>query len=182
VRFVKSLNAIVEKLAQSQGGLFFAADAVPAEHWTARPGENRWSAGELAGHLVMVERRIISRADHLLQEAPKPRPFLKRFHVPMVVVEARLFRRISPIPVDSETIREKEEMLSELREVRGRTLAFIEETRGRDLSQYCMPHPFLGTLTAYEWFQFIASHEIRHTKQMKEIAAALPKNITMLQK
>jgi uncharacterized damage-inducible protein DinB len=179
---VKSLNAIVEKLAQSQRGFLFAADAVPAERWKARPGDNRWSAGELAGHLMIVERRIISRADHLLQEPAKRRPFLKRFHVPMAVVEARLFRRISPIPVDSETIREKEEMLSELREVRERTLAFIGETRGRDLSQYCMPHPFLGTLTAYEWFQFIASHEIRHTKQMAEIAAALPKNITKLQK
>jgi uncharacterized damage-inducible protein DinB len=179
---VKSVNAIVEKLAKSQRGLLFAADAVPAEHWKVRPGENRWSAGELAGHLMIVERRIISRADHLLQEVPKPRPFLKRFHVPMAVVEARLFRRVSPIPVDSETIREKEEMLSELREVRERTLAFIEEKKGSDLSQYCMPHPFLGTLTAYEWFQFIASHEIRHTKQMAEIAAALPKNIAKLQK
>jgi uncharacterized damage-inducible protein DinB len=179
---VKSLRAIVEKLAQSQRGLLFAADSVPAVQWKVRPSENRWSAGELAGHLMIIERRIISRADHLLEEPAKPRPFLKRFHVPMVVVEARLFRRISPIPVDSETIREKEEMLSELREVRECTLAFIEETRGRNLSQYCMAHPFLGTLTAYEWFQFIASHEIRHTKQMAEIAAALPKNVTKLQK
>ena len=179
---MKSFNAIVEKLARSRNDLLFVADTVPAEHWKAKPGDNRWSAGELTGHLMIVEKRIISRADHLLQGPAKPRPFLKRFHVPMVVVEARLFRRISPIPLDSEKIREKEEMLSELRQVRERTLAFIEETRGRDLSQYCMPHPFLGTLTAYEWFQFIASHEIRHTKQMAEIAAALPKNITKLQK
>jgi len=56
-----------------------------------------------------------------------------------------------------------------------RTLAFIEETRDRDLSKYSMPHPFLGTLNAYEWLQFIASHEIRHTKQMREIAGTLPK-------
>jgi uncharacterized damage-inducible protein DinB len=179
---VKPLHAIVEKLAQSQRGLLVAADAVPAGQWKARPGENRWSAGELAAHLMTVEKRIISRADDLLQEPAKPRPFLKRFHVPMVVVEARLFRRISPIPVDRGTIGEKKEMLSELQEVRERTLAFIEATRGRDLSQYCMPHPFLGTLTAYEWFRFIASHEIRHTKQMTEIAAALPKNIRKLQK
>jgi DinB superfamily len=162
--------------------LLFAADAVPRELWKSRPGDNRWSAGELVGHLMTVETRIISRADHRLEQPPKRRPFFERFHVPMVVVEARLFRRTSPIPVARETIREKEEMLSELREVRERTLAFIGETTGRNLDQYCMPHPFLGTLTAYEWCHFIASHEIRHAKQMAEIAAALPKNITKLQK
>jgi len=75
-------------------------------------------------------------------------------------------------------------MLAELREVRERTLAFIEETRGRDvrLNRYCMAHAFLGTLTAVEWMEFIASHEIRHAKQMAEIATALPKTVAGLQK
>jgi len=179
---VKSLNSIVEKLARSQRGFLFAADAVSAEQWTANPGEARWSAGELTGHLILVERRILRGTEGLLQSPPKPRPFLKRFHVPMVVVEARLLRRKSPTPLDGQIFGEKAEMLAELRGVRERTLAFIEETRGRDLSQFCMPHPFLGMLTTYEWFEFIASHEIRHTKQMAEIAATLPKNITKLQK
>jgi uncharacterized damage-inducible protein DinB len=160
----------------------FAADAVPAEHWKTNPGQDRWSASEVAGHLIVVERRILNGTDRLLHKPPNPRPFLKRFHVPMAVVEARLFRRKSPIPLDSQTIDEKEEMLAELRGVRERTMAFIEETRGRDLRQYCMPHPFLGTLTVDEWFEFIASHEIRHTKQMAEILAALRKSITKLQK
>jgi len=79
-------------------------------------------------------------------------------------------------------VNEKEEMLAELRGVRERTLAFIEETRGRDLSKYNMPHPFLGTLNANGWLQFIASHEIRHMKQMHEIADSLPKTVTRLHK
>jgi uncharacterized damage-inducible protein DinB len=179
---VKSLNSIVERLGRSQRGFLLAADAVPAEQWKTNPGEDRWSASEVAGHLIVVECRILGGTDRLLQKPPNPRPFLKRFHIPMVVVEARLFRRKSPIPLDCQTIHEKEEMLAELRRVRERTLAFIEEIRGRDLCQYCMPHPFIGTLTVDEWFEFIASHEIRHTKQMAEIIASLPKNITKLQK
>jgi uncharacterized damage-inducible protein DinB len=79
-------------------------------------------------------------------------------------------------------IRGKEEMLAELREVRERTLAFIEETKGHDFSKYHMPHPFLGTLNAHEWLQLIASHEIRHRKQMKEIACDLPKVVVSSQK
>lgn len=177
-----SLKNIVENLERAQQGLIRAADEVSANQWKTRPGEGRWSAGELVGHLITVERAILHNADRMLQKPPKPVPFYKRFHVPMAVVESRLIRRKSPIATDGAMIREKEEMLAALREVRERTLAFIEETRERDLRAYCMPHAFLGTLNAYEWFQMIASHEVRHTKQMKEIAAALPKSVANLQK
>jgi uncharacterized damage-inducible protein DinB len=177
---VPSLATIVENLARAQRELLRSAEAVPEDQWKTRPAEGRWSAGELIGHLSAVERAILSRADKLLQKPPKSLPFFKRFHVPMMVVEARVIRLKTPKWLDVQTIREKEEMLAELRGVRERTLAFIEETRSRDISKYSMPHPFLGTLNAYEWLQFIASHEIRHTKQMREIAETLPKTVTSL--
>jgi hypothetical protein len=176
------LETILDNLARAQTGLLRAADTVPAEQWAARPEEGRWSAGEVVAHLIGVERSILSGADKLLQHPPRQMPFYKRFHIPMLVVEKRLIRRKSPIPVEPELLREKEVMLAELREVRGRTLAFIDETKGRDLSAYCRSHAFLGTLNVYEWFQMIASHEIRHTKQMKEIAGSLPKAVVSLQK
>ena len=100
----------------------------------------------------------------------------------MAVVELRLIRRKSPIPTDDQILGEKEAMLAELREVRERTLAFIEETMERDLSKYTILHAFLGTLNVYGWLQMIASHEIRHTKQLREIATALPKVVANLQK
>jgi len=177
-----SLKTIVANLDRAQRELMSAADVVSQNQWKSRPGEGRWSAGELVGHLIMIERAILRNTDRLLQKPPKSVPFYKRFHVPMAVVESRLIRRKTPIPVDTQLVRQKEEMLAELREVRERTLAFIEETMERDLSKYRMPHAFLGTLNAYEWFQMIASHEVRHTKQMKEIAAVLPKVVAILQK
>src|SRR6266852_5779618 len=100
----------------------------------------------------------------------------------MMFVEARVMRRKRPVTLEPKVVREKEEMLAELRGVRERTLAFIEETRGRDLSKYSMPHPFLGNLNAYDWLQFIASHEIRHVKQMRGIAGTLRKTVTTLHK
>ncbi len=179
---VPSLATIVKNLARAQIELLRAADAVPAGHWKTRPAEGRWSAGELIGHLSAIERAILRRADKLLQEPPKPAPWYRRFHIPMMLVEARVIRRKAPTTIEPQMVREKEEMLAELREVRKRTLAFIEETRGRDLRKFSMAHPFLGTLNAYEWLQFIASHEIRHRKQLREIADALPKSVTILQK
>jgi len=179
---VPSLATIIENLARAQSELLRAADAVPAEQWKTRPAESRWSAGELMGHLSAVERSIHSRADKLLQKPPISVPFYKRFHVPMMIVEARIIRRKAPSALEPQMVCIKEEMLAELRGARERTLAFIEETRGRNLSKYNMPHTFLGILNAYDWLQFIASHEIRHMKQMWEIAATLPKTVTSLQK
>jgi hypothetical protein len=179
---VPSLEPILDHLARAQTGLLHAADSVPAEQWKTSPAENVWSAGELVAHLIMVERAIIGSADRVSQKPPKFIPVLKRFHLPMALVESRLIRRKTPIPLDRQLIREKETMLAELREVRGRTLAFLEEKGSRDLSVYRWPHAFLGMLNTYEWFEMIASHQVRHTKQMLEIAASLRKAVATLQK
>jgi hypothetical protein len=85
------------------------------------------------------------------------------------------------VALEPQVVREKEEMLAELRGVRERTLAFIAETSGRDLRKYRLPH-LLGSLNAYPWLQFIAAHEKRHMKRMREIAGMLPKTVTSLHK
>jgi len=107
---------------------------------------------------------------------------LKKIHLPLALVEARIIRRKTPLPLDPELVQEKETMLAELREVRERTLAFIDETKERNLSVYRWRHPFLGSLNMYGWFQMIAAHQVRHEKQLREISAGLPKPITTLQK
>ena len=176
------LDPILEKLARAQHGLLRAADAVPADLWKTTPKPGAWSAAELVAHLMTVERSVIRSADKILQRVPKRIPLWKKFHFPLAAVELRVVRRKTPLPVDPAQIREKEGMLAELREVRERTLAVLNETANRDLSVYRWRHPFLGFLSAYEWFSFIASHEMRHEKQMREIARSLPKAIAFSQK
>jgi uncharacterized damage-inducible protein DinB len=177
-----NLEPILNNLSKAQAGLLSAADSISGEQWETSPSNGSWSAAELIAHLIMVERAIIASADRIVQKQPKAVPLLRRFHLPMALVEARLIKRKSPIPVDGQLIGEKEEMLAELRAVRERSLAFITETKNRDLSSYRWRHPFLGSLNTYEWLQMIASHEVRHTKQMKEIAANLPNCVASLQK
>jgi hypothetical protein len=175
-------DVLIANLAKTQFAFLRAADAVTANQWQIRPAVGRWSAAELVAHLMMVERAVIGKADRLSQKTPKRVSFLKRIHLPLVLAEVRLIRLKSPIAVDAGMLRDKEAMLAELREVRERSVAFLEETRGRDLSAYCWPHPALGTLNTYGWMRLIAAHEIRHTKQMQEISASLPKVIESLQK
>jgi uncharacterized damage-inducible protein DinB len=169
-------------MARAQRALLSAADAVAADQWKTRPSDGKWSAAELVAHLMMVERAVVAKADRVAQHPPKRVSLLKRIHIPMALVESRWIRRKSPVPVQPEMLGDKEVMLAELRNVRERSLAFLEETRNRNLAEYCWAHPALGTLNTYEWMQFIASHEVRHTKQMREIVASLPKAIESLQK
>jgi DinB superfamily len=176
------LAPIIQYLARAQAGLLQAADAVSPEEWKKGPGGEAWSAAELVAHLIVVEKSIIGRLDRIAQQPPEQLPWRKKLHLPLALVSARLIRRKSPLPPDPRFIREKEDMLAELREVRGRTLAFLEETSKRDLSSYHWKHPFVGMLNAYDWFQFIAAHEIRHSKQMQELAVRLRKAVASLQK
>jgi DinB superfamily len=178
----QELDSILSCMSKAHTGLLSAADAVAADGWKTRPSEGKWSAAELVAHLMMVERAVIAKADRIRQHPPKRVSLFKRIHIPMALVESRWIRRKSPVPVEPEMLRDKEAMLAELRTVRERSLAFLEETKSRNLGEYCWAHPALGTLNTYEWMQFIASHEVRHTKQMREIVASLPKAIESLQK
>jgi hypothetical protein len=60
-------------------------------------------------------------------------------------VESRRLKRKTPLPLDLELLGEKETMLAEIWGVRERTLAFLEETHGRNLSAYHWRHPFWAT-------------------------------------
>ena len=145
------------------------ADAIPGELWAQQPGPEQWSAAQVVGHLVVVERAIIGKADSVAQRTPLRIPRLKRMHLPLWLVQARVIRRKSPLPLDDGLIAEKETMLGELRGARERTFAFLSETQGRNLDTYYWRHPFLGMLNTYEWMEMIAAHQLRHAKQVREI-------------
>jgi hypothetical protein len=123
-------------------------------------------------------------ADRVIREPALPISFFGRLHLPMALVESRIVRRKAPESVQPKRshLSEKETMIAELCGVRERTLAFLEETHQRNLSRYCWRHPFLGALNFYQWFAFVAAHQLRHTKQMWEITKNLPKAVASSQK
>jgi hypothetical protein len=170
-----SLDPILKKLAGAQNRLFRATDAIPANLWNTPPREGAWSAAEVIAHVIIIERTVIAAAARILKKEPKRTPLLKRFRLPIVFAERRFVRLKTPIPVDPQLLGEKELMLAQLQEVRVHTLALMEKNRSRDLRVYRWQHPFLGSLNAYQWFLLLGSHQIRHEKQIREIAACLPK-------
>jgi hypothetical protein len=116
-------------------------------------------------HLAVVERGVSTNVDRRTQKSPVPVPFLKRFPLPLWLVEARVI-----VPLD-------ETLMADLRGVRKRALAFISETERRDSSAYCWRHPFLGMLSSYERMEMIAADQVRDTKQIREIEAKLSRKL-----
>lgn len=171
---MKKLTAILAHLEESRAQLFTAADMVPARHWGASPQSEVWSTAEVTAHLMMVEQAITASAGKLLLRPPRFVPIWRRLHVPLRTTEWRGIRRKSPIPLDRNLLAEKEVMLAALREVRSRTIAFLDGLPDRDLGVYRWPHPFLGSLNLYDWFRVVGYHEIRHSKQIREIVELLP--------
>ena len=176
------LKLTVERLRCAQQGLLSSADAIAASLWNTPPEANCWSAAQVVSHLCVVERGVLAYADRVIRKTPFPVSFIKRFHLPIALVESRIVKRKSPASVEPGALDGKETMLAELRGVRERTLAFLEETHDRDLSAYVWPHPFLGSLNFYGWFTFVAAHQIRHTKQLVEISKNIPKRVASSQK
>ena len=169
------LKFTVAKLVRAQQGLLSSAHAVESVLWNTAPGVGSWSAARIVAHLCQVEHNVLTNADRLTRKSPLPVSFFKRFHLPIALVESRMIKRKSPLALDPKLLANKETMLAELRSVRERTLAFLDETHGRDLRAYCWAHPFLGSMNLYEWFTFVAAHQTRHTKQMVELSENLPK-------
>ena len=117
----------------------------------------------------MVEETTIFGMKRLLRAAPKPVPLRKRFHLPLAIATWRGRKVRTPIPLDAKRVRDKQDSFAGLIRAREATVAFIESTRGTDVSLYRYVHPFLGSLNMYEWFRMIGYHELRHAKQIREL-------------
>ena len=108
------------------------------------PKDGGWSAAEIVGHLIMVERSVVGSADRVIQHPPRRFSRLQKLHFPLALVEARLVKRKTPIARRSGNAREKETMLAELRDIRERTLAFMDETKERNLGLLPLAPPVSG--------------------------------------
>jgi uncharacterized damage-inducible protein DinB len=172
-----NLDPIRAKLTASQSRFLTAADTISFSDWQTRPSSESWSAAEVVAHLCQIEASVIATSDRILRHPPRTIPLLKRFRLPVFLAEYRVRHLKSPLPVDSSLLVEKDAMLAALRTVRERTFAFLDETQSRNLAPYCFPHPFLGMLNLYSWLELIACHQLRHSKQIHEIARLLPNRV-----
>lgn len=148
-------------------------DSIPAEKWKQAPAAGGWSAAELSAHLCQTEEAVRQGMERLFATEPKHVPVWKRFHLPPVMAQSRLRRVKTPLKLDTSLLDEKEAMLARFDEVRRASLEVLATGRDRDLSRWRHPHPFMGSFNGFTWFKFLGCHEIRHTKQLREICEGI---------
>ncbi len=166
----RKLGPIYSLLSETRTRFVATADAFPAERWRESPADEVWSAAEVVTHTMQVEEAIVAGSKKALAAEPKPIPFLKRFHPPMALASLRRQKFKTPIRLDERRIPDKSEYLDRITATRKATLDFIATTADKNLSLYSFPHPAFGPLNLYSWFRLIAYHELRHAKQIREVA------------
>ncbi len=172
---MKDVAAIIELLNRAHLEFVEACEQIPPNRWKKNPSKGGWSAGEVVVHLTMVESTVLGFVREELSKRAQPHSLIQRIHFPLVLVSRRLVKRKTPIPLDSSLIKARQEALEAYSSARNRTLKFIAEHSSRDLSPFRRKHPFLGSLNLYDWLRMLAYHEIRHTKQIREIGKSFEK-------
>ena len=171
---MNKVEAISEHLKRTAAGLQAMAERVPEDRWQERPKSGGWSAAEIVAHLTMVEDAATGKAERVVQHPPTSLSFREKVSkapaaLVRTLVVGRIVRRQSPIPLDPKLLSRKKDMLASFAERRRRTLTQLEKGATQDYSKYGWKHPFFGYLNYYTWFRLIGWHEMRHTKQIREI-------------
>ncbi len=166
---MRDVAAIVELLNRAHLDLLEACAEVPSSRWKRPPGKDKWSAGEVVAHLTMVESAVVNGAREELSRKPGRHPLWKRVHIPVALTSWRGIKRKTPVPLDFSLVRERDEALEGYAAARAHTLRLLAQHSSRDLAPFRRTHPFLGSLNLYDWMRVLAYHEIRHTKQIREI-------------
>lgn len=163
-----SLDDAIAQLAQSDAELWAAMGNVTGTQWIWRPDAEVWSIGEIAEHLVLVERGILRR----LRLAPSE-------GIEKTVGKEQILRHLTnrtrriPAParvLPSGRYANSAACLADLSVARAETLAWAQDP-GTDLQQHVMRHLAFGELHGLQWLQLLAGHTMRHVLQMRELMA-----------
>lgn len=172
---MKDVARIVELLNRSHLEFQEACEEIPANRWKRNPVNGSWSAGEVVAHLTMVETAVWNGVREELSKNARRHSLWKKLHVPVFMTAWRGIKRKTPIPLDPAMVQARQESLESYTAARNRTLKFIAEQSSRNLSPFRRNHPFLGSLNLYDWMRVLAYHEMRHTKQIREIGKSFEK-------
>ncbi|HWE53292.1 MAG TPA: DinB family protein [Bryobacteraceae bacterium] len=152
-----SVNESIAILARTPAALSALLSGLPAGWTQTNEGENTWSAFDIMGHLVFVDRTDWMPRLRIILESGESRPFepLDRF--------AHLSGNEGKSP---------EQLLQEFAEVRS---ANLDALNALDLQPQHLTlrgtHPALGTVTLAELLAAWVVHDLTHIHQLSRVLA-----------
>ena len=175
------IKEVLTALDDTRDSLTRAIASIPSDKHNVRPSDERWSVAEVVEHLGLVETRIAKLLSEKLdaaRQAGLPAEIEVTPVAPMLDV-AGVISRSNPLiasePSQPRAGLSTEDGLKVLSERRAALRRAVTAVDGLALGSVEASHPRLGTLNVYQWLLFLAGHEARHTDQIREAAAALPR-------
>lgn len=167
---------LVRQLKESRAGLMKSVEGMSATQWTWKPAPDRWSASEVAEHLLLTEAMVMGLVnDQVLKSPPQPemRPVIayKDGAVRTKLLD-RSWKAQAPEPAQPKGAYPDEGVWSKaMNEARASTIKWVKSTKD-DLRGHVAPHPAFGPLDAYQWALVLPYHMQRHTMQIEEVKKA----------
>jgi uncharacterized damage-inducible protein DinB len=156
----ENLKMTVEGLTDEQAGI--------------TPGGEKWSLAQLVEHIAIVEDGMTRICAKLLSAAQAEN---KKSDGTAKISENFLTKAAESVnlkleapervrPTGTKTVAESLAKMEENRATLKKLRPLFETVEG---TEHKFPHPSFGDLTAHEWLALIGGHEMRHTKQIKNL-------------
>jgi uncharacterized damage-inducible protein DinB len=163
-----TLDLVIERMADSDAAFTGAIGALSPEQWLWKPAAETWSVAECAEHVVIVEQGVLFRlrtsSAEGIEKTSGKEQLLSGLHLRTQRLQAPA--RVMP----TGRFASPGECLAALETARAATLAWASDA-STQLESHVMPHPMFGELHGLQWLGLIASHQLRHVGQMREVMA-----------
>jgi uncharacterized damage-inducible protein DinB len=173
------LEEVLNYLDAERRELQEAVELVPSELRDQPPGLDRWSVAQVLQHLAMIERRIGMGMTKWVADAkaagvgPEAETSSVLKSLDLALIADRSRRRNAPEEVRPNGEIDAASAWTALEQTRAALRAGVMPGDGLALGEVVQTHPVLGPINLYQWLLFVGSHEVRHTGQLREIAAEL---------
>jgi len=162
----KERDVLLARLRQSRDAYLKSLKGVSDAQATASPGGNAWSILQIAEHVAVAERQMLTLWIKLA--APGSSDPARDESIPRGIAD-RSRKDMAP---DSSQPKGRMATLAQAVEqfdfYRGQTIGYVEGTED-DLRGKVVQHPLAGTLDGYQLFLLMAGHSERHMAQIEEI-------------
>jgi len=156
-----------------------AIDSIPTATRNTQPTANQWSVAQVLDHLTIVDRRVAAGVGKWIADAQasglgqEEETTSVTGTIPNEKIVDRSRKVEAPEEIRPRTDIDAETAWAELEQARAKLRAAFLTGDGFALGQVVQTHPVLGPINVYQWMLFCASHEARHTLQIREIGDQL---------
>jgi hypothetical protein len=151
---------------------------VPVSRWAEPPVPGKWSAAEVALHLVLTYQHLTREQLGKTTIRVLPRPWrswvLKQFVLPRLLAGAALPRGVRA-PREVRPVGTLPSPQGAVESLGGEVQAWAEAmTRNREVPRAGATHPFFGRLPLLTMLRFATLHTRHHCRQIERAGAGLP--------